>query len=85
MCAKSLQLCLTLCDPMDQSLPRFSVHRILQTRTLEWTAMSSSRRSSQPRDQTHVSYVSCIGRRALYHYCHLGSPYMCIYVLYIIS
>ena len=25
-------------------------------------------------DQTHVSYVSCIGRRTLYHSCHLGSP-----------
>ena len=27
-----------------------------------------------PRDQTQVSYVSCIGRRDLYHKCHLGSP-----------
>lgn len=29
---------------------------------------------SQPRDETHVSYVSCIGRVVLYHQCHLGSP-----------
>ena len=41
--AKSLQLCLTLCDPMDFSLPGFSVHGILQARTLEWVAISFSR------------------------------------------
>ena len=34
--AKSLQSCLTLCDPMDYSLPYFSVHGILQTRILKW-------------------------------------------------
>ena len=48
--AKSLQLCPTLCDPMDCSLSDFSVHGILQARTLEWVAMLSSRESSQPRD-----------------------------------
>ena len=37
------QLCLTLCDPMDCSLPGFSVHRILQARILEWAAMPFSR------------------------------------------
>ena len=41
--AKSLQSCLTLCDPMDFSLPGFSVHGILQARTLEWVAISFSR------------------------------------------
>ena len=35
MCAKSLQLCPTLCDPMDCSLPGSSVHGILQARILE--------------------------------------------------
>ena len=40
--AKSLQSCLTLCDPMDCSLPGFSVHGILQARTLEWVAISFS-------------------------------------------
>ena len=40
--AKSLQSCPTLCDPMDCSLPRFSVHGILQARTLEWVAISFS-------------------------------------------
>ena len=47
---------------------------ILQARILEWVAMPSSRTSSQRRDWTCVSYVSCIGRRVLYHSCHLGSP-----------
>ena len=64
---KSHQLCQTLCNPMDHSLPAPSVHGILQTRILEWVAMPSSRGSSRPRDQTHVSYVSCIGRQVLYH------------------
>ena len=40
--AKLLQSCLTPCDPMDCSLPGFSVHGILQTRTLEWVAISFS-------------------------------------------
>ena len=40
--AKSLQSCPTLCDSMDCSLPGFSVHGILQTRTLEWVAISFS-------------------------------------------
>ena len=52
MHAKSLQSCLTLCDPMDSSPPGSSVHRILQARILEWVAISFSRGSSQPRDQT---------------------------------
>ena len=54
MYAKSLQSCLTLCDC---SLPGSSVHGIFQARILEWVAMPSSRESSQPKDQTHVSYV----------------------------
>ena len=60
---KSLQLCLTLCDPMDCSPPGSSVHGILQARILEWVAMASSKGSCWPRDRTHVSYVSCIGKR----------------------
>ena len=39
MHAKSLQSCLTLCDPMDCSPPGSSVHGILQARILEWVAM----------------------------------------------
>ena len=71
-------ICLTLCNPMDCSPPGSSVHGILLARILEWVAMPSSRGSSQPRDQTHISYVSCIGRPVLYHQCHLGSPSMII-------
>ena len=41
--AKLLQSCPTLCDPIDCSLPGFSVHGILQARTLEWVAISFSK------------------------------------------
>ena len=40
--AKSLQLCPTLCDPIDGSLPDSSISGILQARTLEWVAISFS-------------------------------------------
>ena len=63
VCAQS---CLTLCDPMDCSPPGSSVQGILQAGILEWIAISFSRRS-RPRDQTHVSCVSCIGRQIFYH------------------
>ena len=46
VCAKLLQSCLTLCDPMDCSLPGSCVHGIFQARILEWVAMPSSRGSS---------------------------------------
>ena len=57
--AKSLQLCLTLCDPMDCSPTGSSVHRTLQARALEWVVIPFSRRSSQPRGWTNVSYIPC--------------------------
>ena len=50
--AKSLQSCLTLCNPMDYSLPGSSVHGILQERILEWVVTPSSRVSSHRRDCT---------------------------------
>ena len=68
---KSLQLCLTLCDPTDCSLPIPSVHGILQARILEWAAIPFSRGSSWLRD---LSGVSWIGRWILYHLSHQGSP-----------
>ena len=52
------QLCLTLCDPMDCSLPGSSVHGILQARILEQVAISFSRGSSWPRDRTQVSCIA---------------------------
>ena len=44
--AKSLQLCPTLCSPMDCSPPGSSIHGVLQAIILEWIAMPSSRGSS---------------------------------------
>ena len=64
VCAQS---CLNLCNPMDCSLPGSSVHEIFQAKILEWVAISSSRGSSWPRDWTHVSWFSCIGKWILYH------------------
>ena len=52
VCVLVAQPCPTLCDPMDCSLPRFSIHDILQARILEGVAFSSSRGFSQPRDGT---------------------------------
>ena len=67
MCALSHSV-LSDCDPMDCSLPSSSVHGIFQARILDSVAISSSRESSQPRDQTHVSWGSCIGRWILCHW-----------------
>ena len=50
---------------MNYSPPGSSVHGILQTRILEWVAISFSRASSRPRDRTHAS---CTGRWLLYHW-----------------
>ena len=68
---KSLQSSPTLRDPMDCSPPGSSGHGILQARILEWVAFFFSRGSFQPRDQTCVPFVSCIGRHVLYHYHHM--------------
>ena len=46
---------------MDCSLQGSSIHGIFQARILEWVAISFSRGSSQPRDQTQVSHIA--GRR----------------------
>ena len=40
--AKSLQSCLTLCDPIDGSPPGSSIHGIFQARMLEWVAIDVS-------------------------------------------
>ena len=55
--SESAQLCPTLCDPMDYSLPGSSVHEIFQAVVLEWIAISFPRGSSQPRDRTWVSRI----------------------------
>ena len=74
--AKLLQLCPTLWDPMDCSLPGSSVHGISQARILEWIAMLSFRGSSQPRDQTHVFYCLPHWQADSLPQRHLGSPNM---------
>ena len=58
--------CLTLCHPVDCSLPGSSAHEIFQARTLEWLAVSYFRGSFWPRDWTCISWVSCIGRWFVY-------------------
>ena len=59
--AQLFQSCLTLCDLMDCDS---SVLGILQARILEWVAMPSSRRSSQPGGRTRFSCISCIAGRS---------------------
>ena len=61
--AKTLQSCLTLCNPMDRILPGSSVHGILRTRILEWAAMPSSRGLSRPWDGTRVSMSPVLAGR----------------------
>ena len=82
-----------VCNPMDCSSPGSSVHEILQARILEWVAKPSFRGSSQARDWTHVSYISCIGRwikptwEAHYnnYYTKILLLYSKIYIKYIFS
>ena len=74
MHAKLLQLCPTLCNPMDGSQPGSSVHEISQARIVEWVSMASTRASSQPRGWTNIFYISCVGRRVL-HQVPPGKPH----------
>ena len=67
LCAKSLRSCPALCNPMDWGPPGSSVYEILQARILEWVAMPFAKGSPQPRDQTCLSYNSCVGRQILCH------------------
>ena len=69
--------CPILWDLVDCSPPGSSVHRKknFQARMLEWVAIFFSSRSSQPKDQTHVSCISCIDRQFLYKLSHWESPF----------
>ena len=82
--AKSLQPCLTLCDPADCSLPGSSVREILQARVLDWVAISSSRGSSLPMDWTCISYVSYNGWQVLYQQVTREAPIMCLALHYML-
>ena len=68
-----IQLCPTLCDPMNYSPLGSSVHGISKARILEWITISYSRESSQARDQTCVSSIFCIGRQIPYHWVTRGA------------
>ena len=78
-----LQLCLTLCDPKDCSLPDISVHGISQSIILEWIAIFSSRRYSWPRNWTCLSclagrfFTTELPGKPLYIY---KSLHICIYI-----
>ena len=63
-------LCLTPCDPMDQSPPGSSVHGILQARILEWVGIPFSRGSSWTQG-SKPSFPHC--RQILYYLSHKGS------------
>ena len=54
---------------------------ILQARILVGVAMLFSRGSSRPRNWSHVSYISCIGRHVLCHKHHLGAPFTDVHSL----
>ena len=62
------QSCPSLFDLTDCSQWGSPVHTIFPKRTLESVAISSSKGSSQPRNQTHISCVSCIGKWILYYW-----------------
>ena len=64
-----------VCNPMDCSSPGSAVHGVFPARILEWVAISYSRGSSQPRDQTHVSCISCISRQILNHCTSQEAPF----------
>ena len=67
------------CDSQDCNLPGSSVQGIFQARILEWIAISTPGESSWPRDRTHVSYISCIGRWILYH-CTIWETQTTVYI-----
>ena len=70
--------CPTLCDLIDCSLPDSSVHRIQQVRMLEWVAISFSRGSPQPMDQTRVFWI---GRWILYHWTTREPQKLCYFLV----
>ena len=69
------QLCLPFCEPIACSSPGSSVHGIFQVRILDWIAITYSRGSSLPRDQTCISCISCIDRQFLYHCASQEAPF----------
>ena len=74
MHAKLLQSCLILCDLWMVACQAPLFMGVLQARILEWVAMPSSKWIFPTQGLNPCSYVPCIGRWVLYHWCHLGSP-----------
>ena len=79
------QSCPALCDPMVCSPWGFPVHGIIPARMLEWVAISSSRGSFRPRGWTPVYWVSCIGRRILYHWVTWEAHVILLYIVKFLS
>ena len=67
MCAQSLQSCLTLCNPMDCSLPGFFVHGIFQARKLECHFLLQEIFPTQG-----SNHISCVDRWIIYPLSHPG-------------
>ena len=61
MLVLAAQLCLTLCDPMDWSLPGSSVHGIFQARVLEWGAIAFSEERSLESSYQHLTLLCGVG------------------------
>ena len=93
VCAKLLQSCPTLCDPVDCSPPGFSVHGILQARILEWVAMPPPRGIFP--NQGSNPFLLCLLRWQMgslplvplfficgYYHFRKKYIYMCIYICY---
>ena len=78
VCARSLQSCLTLCNPVDRSPPGSSVHGILQARIPAWVAILFSRGSCPPNDWT---WVSCIAGRYFTFWATREAPKLCLFTM----
>ena len=71
MCVWLLQLCLTLCDPMDCHPPGSPVHGIRQARTLEWAPL---RDLPDPGTESASPMSLALAVRFFYHQRHLENP-----------
>ena len=73
-----VQSCLTLCNPMDCSLPSSSVHGIFQAIVLEWIAISFSREIIFPTQGSNLGLPHC--RETLYRLSHQGNSLILILI-----
>ena len=91
VCVLVAQSCPSLCNPVDCSPTGSSVHRFLQAKILEWVAISSSKGSSQPRDQTQVfciagRFFTIRAKREVHIYIHIYTYiYIHTYILWYID